>query len=192
VSLDIMIRAGAASPAPTEVDAYAVIVMSTMLDFRMVATTTAPTGDLTLVGRSAIVDPVLTLARRLCAMGLILALAAGNGAVCAGWAPTPEARMSCCTESSDCPMHKEGAPHSGGTSLVTQAQADSCCASSESHHSNQSSPTFVVAISSAVLGPGIVVAPTVPALVLSDAWRTAAPIPLAPVPKHVLLSVFLV
>ena len=100
--------------------------------------------------------------------------------------------MSCCTESSDCPMHKGGAPHSGGTSLVTQTQADSCCASSASHHSNQSSPKFVVAISSAVLGPGIVVPATVPALVLSDAWRMAAPIPLAPVPKHVLLSVFLV
>jgi hypothetical protein len=89
-------------------------------------------------------------------------------------------------------MHNESAPHSGGTSLVTQAQADSCCASSERHHSNQPSPTFVVAISSAVLGPGIVVPATVPALVLSAAWRTAAPIPLAPVPKHVLLSVFLV
>jgi hypothetical protein len=187
-----MIRAGAASPAPTEVDEYAVIVMSTMRDFRIVATTTAPTGDLTLVGRSAIVDAVLTRARRLCAMGLMLALAAGNGAVCAGWAPTPEARMSCCTENGDCPMHKQDAHHSGGTSFVTQAQADSCCISSESHRSNPSSPTFVVAISSAVLGPGIVVPATVPALVLSDAWRTAAPIPRAPVPKHVLLSVFLV
>src|SRR4029453_19481071 len=104
--------------------------MSTMRDFRMVATSTVPTGDLTLVGRSAILEPVLTLGRRLCAIGLILALAAGNGAVCAGWAPTAEARMSCCTESSDCPMHKEGAPHPGGTSLVTQAKADSCCAPS--------------------------------------------------------------
>jgi hypothetical protein len=100
--------------------------------------------------------------------------------------------MSCCTESSDCPMHTEDAQHSGGTSFVTQAQADSCCASSESHDSNPSSPTSIVVISSAVLGPGVVVPETAPALVLSDAWRTAAPIPLTPVPRHVLLSVFLV
>jgi len=84
--------------------------------------------------------------------------------------------MSCCTES-------------GG---VTQTQADSCCASSDSRDSKSSSPTSIVVISSAVLGPGIVLPATVPALVLSDAWRTAAPSPLAPVAKHVLLSVFLV
>jgi hypothetical protein len=192
VSIDNMIRAGMVSPARPEVDESAVIVMSTTRDFRMVATTTGSTGDLTLVGRSAILKVVLTLARRLRAIGLILALAAGNGVACAGWASTPEARMSCCTESGDCPMHEEHAHHSGGTSLVTQAQADSCCASSESHDSNQSSPTSIVVISGAVLGPGVVVPETAPALVLSDAWRTAAPIPLAPVPKHVLLSVFLV
>jgi len=75
---------------------------------------------------------------------------------------------------------------------MTQAQADSCCASSERDHSNQSSPTFVVVISNAVLGPGVVVPVTVPALVLSDAWRTSAPLPTAPIPKYVLLSVFLI
>jgi len=32
----------------------------------------------------------------------------------------------------------------------------------------------------------------VPALVLSDAWRTVSPLPTAAVPKHLLLSVFLV
>ena len=158
----------------------------------MVAATTAEC-DLTLVGRSAILEPVLTLARRLCAIGLVLALAAGNGAVCAGWAPTPEARMACCSESGDCPMHKGGAHHSGGgMHQVTQAQADSCCASSESQDSRQSSPTSIVVICSAVLGPGVVIPEMAPASVLSDAWRTSAPIPLAPVPKHVLLSVFLV
>jgi len=165
--------------------------MNTLRDFRMVATTTATAANLTPLCRSAILEAVLTLARRLRAIGLMLALVAGNSAVCAGWAPTPEARMSCCTESGNCPMHKDGAHHSGDTNLVTQAQADSCCAASESHQSNQSSPTFVE-VSSAVLGPGIIVPAPVPALVLSDAWRTAAPIPLAPVPRHVLLSVFLV
>jgi len=151
-----MVRAGAASPARTELDEYAVIVMSTMLECRMVATATALAGDLTLLSWSTILETVLTLARRLRAFGLILALAAGNGAACAGWALTPEARMSCCTESGDCPMHKQHAHHSGGTSLLTQAQADSCCASAEGQRSNQSNPSFVTAITAAVLGVGVV------------------------------------
>jgi hypothetical protein len=50
----------------------------------------------------------------------------------------------------------------------------------------------VTAITAAVLGAGVVLPVNVPALVLSDAWRTSAPIPIAPVPKYVLLSVFLV
>jgi hypothetical protein len=148
--------------------------------------------QLTLVVRSAILNAVFTLSRRFHAIGLILALMAGNGAVCAGWAPTPEARMACCSKGGDCPIHEGDRHHSEGANLLTQTQADSCCASSQGEHSNQSSPTFVVVISGAVLGPGVVVPVTSPALVLSDAWRTVLPIPIAPVPKHILLSVFLV
>jgi hypothetical protein len=45
--------------------------------------------------------------RRLWAVFLCLVLLGGNAAVCAGWAPTPEARKACC-ESGMCPMmHKE-------------------------------------------------------------------------------------
>ena len=129
---------------------------------------------------------------RCCRWCRVLALAAGNGAVCAGWAPTPEARMACCSKGADCPIHEGDGHHSEVASPLTQAQADSCCASSEGEHSNQSSPTFVIVISGAVLGPGVIVPVTSPALVLSDAWRTGSPIPIAPVPKHILLSVFLV
>jgi hypothetical protein len=124
-------------------------------------------------------------------LALTLALMAGNVAVCAGWLPSPEARMACCTDG-ECPMHKGDSHHSGSQRTLTQAQADSCCASSERKNSNQSGPAFGAAITAAVLGAGIVVPASVPALVLSDAWRTSAPIPIAPVPRHVLLSVFLV
>ena len=89
-------------------------------------------------------------------------------------------------------MHKGESDGSASERVLTQAEADSCCASSERKNSSQSSPTFVAAITAAVLGVGIVLPASVPALVLSDAWRTSAPIPVAPVPKHVLLSVFLV
>jgi len=88
-------------------------------------------------------------------------------------------------------MHT-GGDSSGSEQVISQAQADACCAISEREQSNPSTPTFVTMISSAVLGVGVVVPMPAPALVLSDGWRTAAPIPIAPVPRHVLLSVFLV
>ena len=129
--------------------------------------------------------------RRLAAVLLAAGVLAGNAAVCAGWLETPEARMACCSEGHECPMHKGDSQSSGSEQVLTQAQADSCCALSERKNSDQSTPSFATTITAAVRGVGIVLPASVPALVLSDAWRTAAPIPMAPVPKHVLLSVFL-
>ena len=134
----------------------------------------------------------MRLVHRLAALALTFGLMAGNAAICAGWMPTPEARMACCADGVECPMHKGDSHRSGSERVLTQAQADSCCASAEGQYSNQSNPSFVTAITAAVLGVGVVLPANVPALVLSDAWRTSAPIPVAPVPKHVLLSVFLV
>jgi hypothetical protein len=130
--------------------------------------------------------------QRLSAITMTLALMAGNALTCAGWVPTPEARMACCAEGGECPMHKGDSHRSGSGRVLTQGQADSCCASAEGRNSNQSNPSFVTVITAAVLGVGVVLPANVPALVLSDAWRTSSPIPIAPVPKHVLLSVFLV
>ena len=135
---------------------------------------------------------VTQLVHRLSALALSLALMAANAAVCAGWAPTPEARMACCAEGDTCPMHKGDSHGSGAEHGLTQAQADGCCASAEREHSSQASPTIVAALTSAVLGTGIVLPARVPGLVLSDGWRTAVPVPTVPVRKHVLLSVFLV
>ena len=141
---------------------------------------------------SSILEGVMRLVHRLAALALTLGLMAGNAAICAGWLATPEARMACCSEGHECPMHKGDSQSSGSGRVLTQVQADSCCASSERENSNQSNPSFVTVITAAVLGVGTVFPASVPALVLSDAWRTSAPIPIAPVPKHVLLSVFLV
>jgi CheY-like chemotaxis protein len=69
-------------------------------------------------------------------------------------------------------MHKGDSHRSGSERVLTQAQADSCCASSESKNSNQFSPTFVAVITAAVLDNGIVLPTNIPALVLSDEWRT--------------------
>jgi len=89
-------------------------------------------------------------------------------------------------------MHKGESHKAGSARVLTQAEADSCCASSEREESSPSTPTLGAAISIAVLGPGILLPANVPALVLSDDWRTVSPLPTTPVPKHVLLSVFLV
>jgi hypothetical protein len=130
--------------------------------------------------------------RRLSALLLTLALSVSHVSVCAGWLATPEARMACCSAGGACPMHKGGSHESGSDRVITQAQADSCCASSEREESGQSVPSFAPAISSMVLGPAVALPASFPALVLSDRWRTVTPVPSSPVPKHVLLSVFLV
>jgi hypothetical protein len=121
-----------------------------------------------------------------------LGLVAGNAAVCAGWATTPVARMACCAEGGECPMHKGGSDESASERVITQAQADACCATSERDQSKSSNPTAPTAISGAVLGVGVVLPAITPALVLTDGWRTDTPVPSPPVPRHVLLSVFLV
>jgi hypothetical protein len=100
--------------------------------------------------------------------------------------------MACCADGGGCPMHKGRSQESGSQRVVTQAQADACCAASERHQSNSSNPSVVVAISATVLGTGVVLPAVTPALVLTDGWRTDAPIHSPPGPRHVLLSVFLV
>jgi hypothetical protein len=118
---------------------------------------------------------------------------AGNTAICAGWASTPESRMACCAEDANCPMHEHESHDAGSGHALTQFDADSCCLSSEREEPANPSPlTLVATISFAVLGPGVPLSASVPALVLSDDWRTALPIPSTPVPRYVLLSVFLV
>ena len=128
---------------------------------------------------------------RVVAIALSLLLSGGNGVVCAGWAPTPEARMACCADD-NCPMHRGGSDESSSQRTVTQAQADACCAASEREQSSSSTPTAVAIISAAVLGAGVDLPAVTPSLVLTDGWRMDAPIHSPPVPRHVLLSVFLV
>jgi hypothetical protein len=146
-----------------------------------------------LTGRrpSSILEPV-GLIPRLAALLLCVGLVAGNPAVCAGWAGTPEARMDCCDQGWTCPMHQGSSHHSESSHPITQAQADSCCGQSEQDSSSPPAPASVAAIPAAVLDSGVLLPPIVPSLMLSDHWRTVAPAPTAPVPKHVLLSVFLV
>jgi hypothetical protein len=124
-------------------------------------------------------------------MAAVLTLCVGNVAVCAGWQAMPEARMECCKNGTSCPMHKSESHGSGSKHAISQSQADNCCAASSNR---TQSPTAVstFALSNAASLPTVVsfaVPVAAPAL---EEWRALVPLPLSPVPKHLLLSVFLI
>jgi hypothetical protein len=133
---------------------------------------------------------VLTLFRRLAVFILTVGLVAGGWRPCAGWAPTPEARMSCCERTPMCSTHKR-AGH-GSRMAVSQSDADTCCAAAERRDTPQPS------------APATVLAPApVPVLALfqelpsaSTIWvESRRPPPLVAsrqLPRHVLLSVFVI
>jgi hypothetical protein len=134
----------------------------------------------------------VSVVHRLATVVLTMAMIVANVGVCPGWAATPEARMECCAENGICPMRQGRSDAATSGTALTQADADSCCASSEREDSTAPDLGHVGAISQAVLGSPVVIPAPIPALVLSDGWRTVVPIPITPVPRHVLLSVYLV
>jgi hypothetical protein len=88
-------------------------------------------------------------------------------------------------------MHKSEAGDDGSKRVVSQAEADHCCASSELDASAPSSAVFVLSVVLAVVpSPVPFTVPDVGSAI--DAWRTLVPIPATHVPKHLLLSVILV
>ena len=100
--------------------------------------------------------------------------------------------MACCQDEAFCPMHKSESHGSQSTPHVTQAEADNCCAASERNDSETTRTSFVasgviVALVAATIP--LVVMPKAPAL---EAWRAFVPLPVSPVPKHLLLSVLIV
>lgn len=130
-------------------------------------------------------------ARRFTAIAAVLTLMAGNLAVCAGWQATPEARMACCTSGAICPMHKPGRHGSSAARTITQEQADTCCAATSNRtQSPAAQAAFALSTLTAlppIPGGGV----TVPVLALQQ-WRALVPLPVSPVPRHLLLSVLLV
>jgi hypothetical protein len=135
---------------------------------------------------------VARLLRRTAALVVALTLSTAGWAECAGWQGTPEARMACCSGPGPCPMHGSTERGSGAETVVTQAQADRCCAASDDDHSMPSAAAFSLSRSLAPATGALstLVPVTAPASV--DAWHTHAPRPVAQVATHVLLSVFLI
>jgi hypothetical protein len=133
---------------------------------------------------------VRSLISRLAAVTVLIVLPLSAWVQCAGWQSTAEARMACCAQEAQCPMHSQS--RSGRHERVTQTQADTCCALSERSPSTPSSSSHLVA-------PVTLTLTSTPApVVLSDlaslrvAWQDFVPIVISPVPRHLLLSVFLV
>jgi hypothetical protein len=88
-------------------------------------------------------------------------------------------------------MHKSESHGSGSKHQISQAQADNCCAGSER---NDSATTRTAFTSSAIVALAPATVPlTIPtALPALQGWRALVPLPVSPVPKHLLLSVLLV
>lgn len=131
---------------------------------------------------------VLPFGRRITAAAVLVGLSIGRVGLCAGWEPTPQARMACCTEGDDCPMHQ---PAVGSTTTVTQAEADRCCSAADRGDTTPSTSRFVAVVSlEPVVSPISLVA--LPAGTPFDTWRTLVPPLASQVPTHLLLSVFLI
>jgi hypothetical protein len=132
----------------------------------------------------------VAILRRLAAIAAVLTLCAGNLAVCDGWRATPQARMACCDVEPACPLHEPDSHASGSHHGADQAQADGCCAASERTGSATTVAGFIPAGT-----PALHVSPVpadLPAIAsFFERWRAVAPLPPSPVPKHLLLSVFL-
>ena len=129
--------------------------------------------------------------RRMFAASLGMMLMAGPIALCAAVSPTSEARMACCTGNDKCPMHDGAAPNST-SHQPSQSHADQCCVASERDTPLQSMPMSVGVLPTPALDASVLLPPDVPALVRTDAWRTTTPLRVTPVPRHLLLAVFLV
>jgi hypothetical protein len=129
--------------------------------------------------------------RRVATLVAALALCAGNVAVCAAWQATPEARMACCVDGTTCPLHKSHNHEHSSRRVVSQAQADSCCAAAAQRRDSPAAGSTFAASGVSALVPVAAFAVPVSAL-MSQEWRALVPVPVSSTPKYLLLSVLLV
>lgn len=132
--------------------------------------------------------------RRIAAVILALGLVVGVWRPCAGGEVTADARLSCCSRNAMCPMRKaHGHGHGHGVAMtVSQAEADACCASADRPPSAPA-PVTVVAAPPLVPVLGLFAAPPAVVPVTLADWHGPPPL-LAhrQLPRHLLLSVFLI
>ena len=132
------------------------------------------------------VRPLMT---RFVAILVLVVLPTSAWAQCAGWQSTAEARMECCAQEEQRPMH--AVTDASVSHTLTQQQADTCCALSERAPSTPSSSSQIAPVTLALVStPVAVVLPDFE--LLRKEWQSFVPIAASPVPRHILLSVFLI
>jgi hypothetical protein len=134
---------------------------------------------------------VLLFGRSLSALLLALALSLGDPALCVGLMAQPDPPMACCADGQPCPMHAPDAEAAGSAHHRPERAPDDCCLLS-------GQPGAVpVASTTAVSAPHGVVS-AVDSRRVDPVRAHAGPAhalewsPGPHVPRHVLLSVFLV
>ena len=146
---------------------------------------------MTLWRDSHMLKAVRSLTARIVALVPVIALSMSAWVQCAGWQNTAEARMACCQREEQCPMHRPDSDGSARHAAPTQSQADTCCALSEHSPTTPANSSQVAHVVAAVPMTAVVVflPDLAPALHI---WRPLVPLQPNGIPRHVLLSVFLV
>jgi hypothetical protein len=127
---------------------------------------------------------------RFIAAAIVVALSASPVALCTGWQSSPEARMACCVEGVACAMHPSEDQDGIGIWVVTQAEADSCCAGSEQDDASPTAKSLAASIAPHATTTSSVLLP--PVITRSAAWDRRPPDRAFTVPRNVLLSVFII
>ena len=99
--------------------------------------------------------------------------------------------MACCENEATCPMHATTRHGPTTRATVSQVDADNCCGASERGTSTPSTSAYTPNVTLAVLTSlSPAVGPDVP--VFRENPNARISVDVSPVPKHLLLSVFLI
>ncbi len=132
-----------------------------------------------------------SVCRAFAALAIVAAILTGNLAVCAAWQSSAVERLACCGQEPACPMHPSPAHHSHAMGRTAQTDADTCCAASEPRRQAPTTATFSLP-APMMLGQSAL-SLIVPALAAPLGSTSAdPPRSTSTVPRHLLLSVFLV
>jgi hypothetical protein len=146
---------------------------------------------LTSTVRFIILKNVLKRLSRWAALVMVLTLAGGHLTECQGWRATSEARMACCANEQECPMHKTDRRSSGSKQRISQADADRCCATAEHGDSMPAAGKAGISDAPALIPVGLSSVPDAAANWLAAPLERMARPPTGR-SRHVLLSVFLI
>lgn len=128
------------------------------------------------------------LLRRVAASALILIVSVGGLGCCAAWAASADAEMGRRADGDACPMHQ--APNPDDTTTALQATESCCPPVARADATPAVAPFAPMTVLAPAVGPASFVVPSTGHP--RQAQQAPAFVPGSPVPKHLLLSVFLI